>query len=231
MMPHGAPRARPGRSAQTGAGAVWRPHPRWTERRQRSPPWCPYKGGRVTDRGRAAPCPHPPNPPDRPGPSHVPKGGRQAPPPPHRPPPHTPRRPDCPGRTGPPTRGHATQSQAGGRRDRTPPPEGTRQSTGPGHETRRGTNRLERPYQRPAPGPRVVRGLHRTRGGGGRVRRESTSAHERNRHAVRTRMATGPSPRNAQTAWNGAPAGEGKGHPDGTTRNRQLKDCGGRGRI
>ena len=51
------------------------------------------------------------------------------------------------------------------------------------------------------------------------MRRGSTSAHTRKVHAAQTRRATGPSPRNAQTALNGAPAGEGKGHPGGTTRN------------
>ena len=97
------------------------------------------------------------------------------------------------------------------------PTELNRRSTGPRQETRRGTNRLERPYWRPAAEPRV---LHAPPGGGGRrVRRGSTSAHTRNGHATRTRRSTGPSLRNAQTAWNGVPAIKGKGHPGGTTRN------------
>ena len=54
------------------------------------------------------------------------------------------------------------------------------------------------------------------------------SAHTRNGHAARTRRATGPSPRNVQTAWNGVPAGEGKGRPGGTARNTHRE--GGEGR-
>ena len=64
----------------------------------------------------------------------------------------------------------------------------------------------------------------------GRIRRESASADTREGHAGSTRGATGPSPRNAQTAWNGVPAREGKGHPDRTARHRQRGECGeGRG--
>ena len=41
-----------------------------------------------------------------------------------------------------------------------------------------------------------------------------------------TRRPTGPSSRNAQTASNGVPAGEGKKHPDGTTRHTQRGERG-----
>ena len=78
---------------------------------------------------------------------------------------------------------------------------------------------MERPYQRPVPGPREVRTRHHPGGGGGR--RGSASAHTRKGHAGTTRRATGPSSRNAQTAWNGVPASEGKGHPDRTARHTQ----------
>ena len=108
------------------------------------------------------------------------------------------------------------------------PQELNRQSTGPGQETRRVTNRLEWAYRRPAPEPRVVRAPHRPGGGGRRKRRGSTSGHTRNGHAARTRRATGPSPRNAQTAWTGGPAGEGNGHPGGTTRNTHREGREGR---
>ena len=57
--------------------------------------------------------------------------------------------------------------------------------------------------------------------GGGSGRWGSASAHRRKGHAGTTRRATGPSSRNAQTAWNGVPASEGKGHPDGTARHTQ----------
>ena len=119
----------------------------------------------------------------------------------------------------PPRGGAGPQARQGDEEARTAPHELNRRSTGPRQETRRGTNRLERPYRHPAPEPRVVRAPHQPGGGGRRARRGSRSAHTCNGHAARTRRATGPSPRNAQAAWNGVPAGEGKGHPGGTTRD------------
>ena len=89
---------------------------------------------------------------------------------------------------------------------------------------------MERPYQRPVPGPREVRTAHHP-GGGGSKRRGSASAHTRKGHAGTTRRATGPSARNAQTAWNGVPASEGKGHPEETARHTQRGTRGaGRGK-
>ena len=89
---------------------------------------------------------------------------------------------------------------------------------------------MERPYQRPVPGPREVRTPHHP-GGGGSGRRGSTSAHTRRWHAGTTRRATRPSSWNAQTAWNGVQASEGKGHPDGTARDTQRGTRGvGRGK-
>ena len=91
---------------------------------------------------------------------------------------------------------------------------------------------MERPYQRPVPGPRGVRTPHHPRGGGvGSRRRGSASAHTRKGHAGTTRRATGPSSQNAQTAWNGVSASEGKGHADGTSRHTQRGTRGaGRGK-
>ena len=67
--------------------------------------------------------------------------------------------------------------------------------------------------------------------GGACGRRGSASAHTRKGYAGTTRRATGPSTRNAQTAWNGVPASEGKGHPDGTARHSQRGTPGaGRGK-
>ena len=58
-------------------------------------------------------------------------------------------------------------SQVGGNRHRTaPPPKHARRSKGPGQDTRRGTDHVERPYQRPVPGPREVRTPHHPGGGG-----------------------------------------------------------------
>ena len=70
-----------------------------------------------------------------------------------------------------------------GKRDRPPPPEQDKRSTGPRQDTRRGTDRAERPYQRPAPGPREVRTPHQP-GEGGRAR--TPQEHERT-HTQRTR--------------------------------------------
>ena len=48
-----------------------------------------------------------------------------------------------------------------------PPPKHARRSKGPGQDTRRGTDHVERPYQRPVPGPCEVRTPHHPGGGGG----------------------------------------------------------------
>ena len=66
-----------------------------------------------------------------------------------------------------------------------------------------------------------ARCAHHTTQGGGSRRRGSASAHTRKGHAGTTRRATGMSSRNAQTAWNGVPASEGKRHPDRTARHTQ----------
>ena len=132
---------------------------------------------------------------------------------------------------GRPTAAPTTPSQVGGNRDRTaPPPKHARRSKGPGQDTRRGTDHVERPYQRPVPGPREMRAPHHPAGGGS-GHRESASEHTRKGDAGTTGWATGPSARNAQTAWNGVPASEGKGHPDGTARHTQRGTRGaGRGK-
>ena len=69
-----------------------------------------------------------------------------------------------------------TRRQVGGNRERTAPPKHARRSKGPGQDTRRGTNHVERPYQRPVPGPRKVRTPHHP-GGGGRTPRERERTH------------------------------------------------------
>ena len=72
---------------------------------------------------------------------------------------------------------------------------------------------------------------HTTQKGGGGGRRGGASAHTRKGHAGTTRRATGPSARNAQTAWNGVPASEAKGHPDRMARHTQRGTRGaGRGK-
>ena len=144
--------------------------------------------------------------------------------------PHAPRN----GRKQPP-RGHpattpTTSSQVGGNRDRTAPPPArqTEQGTRAGHAEGHGP----RGTALPAPSAGTTRGAHATQPrGGGSGRRESASAHTRKGHAGTTRRATGPSARNAQTAWNGVLASEGKGHPDRTARHTQRGTRGaGRGK-
>ena len=132
---------------------------------------------------------------------------------------------------GRPTATPTTQNQVGGNRDRTaPPPQArqTEQGTGAGHAEGHGP----RGTALPAPSAGTTRGAHATPPrGGGSGRRGSASAHTRKGHAGTTRRATGPSARNAQTAWNGVPASEGKGHPDGRARHTQRGTRGaGRGK-
>ena len=75
-------------------------------------------------------------------------------------------------------------SQVGRNRDRTPPPpEHARRSKGPGQDTPRGTDHVERPYQRPVPGPREVRTPHHPGGGGG----ADAAAAQAHTHAKGTR--------------------------------------------
>ena len=64
--------------------------------------------------------------------------------------------------------------------------------------------------------------------GRGRESSRSTSAHTRNRQAAWTRRGTGPTSRNAQTTWNGVPAGEEKEHPGRTTRHTHREERRGR---
>ena len=98
------------------------------------------------------------------------EGERLTPEPPHNSRRHPPR--------GRPTATPTTQSQVGGNRDRTaPPPKHDRRSKGPGQDTRRGTDHVERPYQRPVPGPREVRTPHGPGGVGGRTPRERERTH------------------------------------------------------
>ena len=155
-------------------------------------------------------------------------GTAHRPPPPPTPPPGagTPRT-----RRPAPRGAHNPKPGRGGNGTGPPPPKHAKRSKGPGQDTLRGTDRVERPYQRPAPGPREVRAPHQPGEGGGRGRRGSASTHTHKGHAGNTRRATGPSLRNAQTAWNGIPASEGTGHPVRTAHHTQRGTRGaGRGK-
>ena len=66
-----------------------------------------------------------------------------------------------------------------------PRPKHARRSKGPGQDTRRNTDHVERPYQRPVPGPREVRTPHHPAGGGS-GRRGSASANTWKGHAGTT---------------------------------------------
>ena len=88
---------------------------------------------------------------------------------------------------------------------------------------------MERPYQGPLVGPREMRTPHHPGGGGADAAGARAHTHAKGTRGLR--RATGPSSRNAQTAWNGVPASEGKGHPDGTARHTQRGTRGaGRGK-
>ena len=84
----------------------------------------------------------------------------------------------------PPHWERAAASQVGGNGTGPPPPKQAKRSTGRRPDTRRGTERVERPYQRPAPRMREVRAPHQPTEGGGRAR----TLRERERtHTQRTR--------------------------------------------
>ena len=92
--------------------------------------------------------------------------------------------PDAPrnGRS-PPPRGRpaaspTTPSRVGGTEIGPPPPKDARRSEGPGQDTRRGMDHVERPYQRPVPGPRELRTPHHPGGGGADTARARAHTHE-----------------------------------------------------
>ena len=58
---------------------------------------------------------------------------------------------------------------------------------------------------------------------GSRDHRGCASTQTHNEHTARPERATGPSSRNAQTEWNGVPAGGDKGHPDRATPWKQFE--------
>ena len=111
-------------------------------------------------------------------------------------------------------------SQVAGNQDRTAPPRSTPDGARDRGRTRGGARTTWNGPTSAKCRYRARCARHTTQGGGSR-RRGSASAHTRKGHVGTTRKATGPSSRNAETAWNGVPASEGKGHPDGTARHTQ----------
>ena len=141
-------------------------------------------------------------------------GTAHGPPPPPQPAPrHT-------NATDPPDGGRTAPSQVGGNRDLTAPREGTPDGARDRGRTRGGARTTWNGPTSAQCRDRSRCARHTTQGGGN-GRRGSASAQTRKEHAGTTRRATGPSSRIAQTAWNGLPASEGKGHLDGTARHTQ----------
>ena len=67
---------------------------------------------------------------------------------------------------------------------------------------RRGTDRVERPYQRPAPGPREVRAQHKPGRGGARTPRERERTHtQRTRGETEKGKRTEPVERTDRMEW------------------------------
>ena len=162
-------RTAPENSKRAQTGTVWGPRPPWPERRPEHPLCCLPREGRGTDRGKATPSPT--------GPPAAQTGGMAHRPPPT--PPHPPAR-ERPRRARPtPRGGHSPQP---GRGEMGPGCPTTKKNTnqtehGLGQEARRGTDRVERPYQCPAPGPREVRAPHRPGKGEGSADAAGARAH------------------------------------------------------
>ena len=107
-----------------------------------------------------------------------------------------------------------------------PPEKQTKRSTGPRQDARRGTDCMQRPYQRPAPGPREVRAPQQPGEGRGG---ERTPRERERTHTQRTRGEYQKGNR-TEPAECTVPASEGKGQPDGTARHTQRGTRGlGRG--
>ena len=212
-----------GDSKRARTVAVWGPRPPWPERRQGHPLCCLPREGRGTDRGKATPRPTaPPRPHSR--------GERRT----GRPPPTPPPGAGTPQTRGPTPRGaHSPRPGRGETGPGRPPPPPRKPNGARDRGRTRGGARTA--WNGPTSAQHRDRARcarHTNQGrGGGRGRRGSASAHTVKGHAGKTRRTTGPSPRNAQTAWSGVPASEDKGHPDGTARHTQRRKRGaGRGK-
>ena len=141
--------------------------------------------------------------------------------------PHNSCRPLPPPRGRPPTTpaacspyGACRPSQVGRNRDQTAPPSSTPDRARNWGRTRRGARTTWNGPTSAQCRDRARCARHTTQGGRS-GRRGSASAHTDKGHAGTTRRATGPSSRNAQTAWNGVPASEVKRRPDRTARHTQ----------
>ena len=125
------------------------------------------------------------------------------------PPPHHPPAQERHGCADPPQGGRTTPSQVGGNRDRAAPPPSTPDGARDRERTRGGAQTAWNGPTSAQSQDRARYARHTTQRGVGSGRRGSASAHTHKGHAGTTRRSTGPSSRNAQTAWNGVPASEG----------------------
>ena len=193
--PRRPPQTAPGRRHTDANRSSMETAPSRAHATQRRPALVPLQGKQRDRRATSLrvarlAAPHRGRPCHEPEHCHAPRGGlRGRPPPAQQPspllPPLTPvRTPDRPGPTpeeaGGPEPGSGTQGPG-----QLPPPTLNRRNTGPGQETRRSMNRMERPLRRLAQIPRAVRAPH-GQGRGKHVHRRSASAHRRNGHAAWT---------------------------------------------
>ena len=116
-----------------------------------------------------------------------------------------------------------TPSQVGGTGTGPPPPKHARRSKGPGQDTRRGTDHVERPDQRPVPGPREMRTPHHPGGAGERTPRERERTHTKGtRGDYRKGNRTERAERTDRVEWRTSERGQGTPGRDGpphTARN------------
>ena len=223
------PHARTDRTRDTRDAEPWLPAPEDGRPRegQRLTPGAPHNGGRHPPREALPPHPQRATParkdarcgagaetprPHRPHPGHAepwlpaPEDGR-------------------PGAAAP-----TTPSQVGGNRDRTAPPPSTPDGARDRGRTRGGARTTWNGPTSAQCQDHARCARHTTQRGGERTPRERERTHTK-RTRGDYRKGNGPSARNAQTAWNGVPASEGKGHPDGTARHTQRGTRGaGRGK-
>ena len=82
-----------------------------------------------------------------------------------------------------------------------PPPELNKRSTGPTQVTQRSRNRMEQPYRRSAPEPRVVHGPHRPWGGACTPREHECTYTQRTRGTEPKGNGTEPAERTDHMEW------------------------------
>ena len=175
------PHARTDRTRDTRDAEPWLPAPEDGRPRegQRLTPGAPHNGGRHPPRDALPPNPQRATParkdarcgagvetprPHRPHPGHAGRGTLAA---------------RSRGRAARGRRPHNPKPSRGEPGPDRPPPKHARRSTGLRQDTRRGTDHVERPYQRPVPGPREMRAPHHPAGGGADTARARAHTHEK----------------------------------------------------